>query len=135
MLQAAPTLETIDHLVLTVADINATIAFYENALNMKATVFMTADAEQRHALTFGSIKINLHESGAEFEPKSTNPTPGSADLCFLTHASLDDWMIHLAQQDVRIEEGPVPRTGATGPLMSIYLRDPDRNLIEIAARR
>ena len=127
-----PKLRALDHLVLTVADIASTIAFYENVLGMVAERFTPADGTDRWALTFGSQKINLHAHGAEFDPKSQSPTPGSGDLCFLSDHPLSDWATHLAAQGIEIEEGPVPRTGATGPLTSLYIRDPDGNLIEIS---
>jgi catechol 2,3-dioxygenase-like lactoylglutathione lyase family enzyme len=127
-----PRLDSLDHLVLTVADIPETIAFYETVLGMVAQQFTPADGTTRWALTFGNHKINLHQAGAEFEPKAKRPTPGSADLCFLTEVPLSEWRDHLDQQDVPILEGPVPRTGATGPIVSIYLRDPNGNLLEIS---
>ena len=127
-----PTLETLDHLVLTVASIDRTVTFYENALGMTAQRFTVADGTTRTALAFGAQKINLHQAGAEFEPKAAHPNPGSADLCFLSTTALEDWQSHLAAQGITIEEGPVPRTGATGPIRSIYVRDPDGNLIEVA---
>ena len=130
-----PAIHALDHLVLTVRDIAATLAFYETALGMRGAKFRTATGETRWSLTFGRAKINLHQAGQEFEPKAAQPTPGSADLCFLTETALADWQAHLVRQGIEIEEGPVPRTGATGPLMSIYLRDPDGNLIEIATPR
>ena len=130
-----PILSTLDHLVLTVASIETTVAFYEQALGMTGAPFQTAAGETRWSIAFGRSKINLHEAGREFEPKAMHPTPGSADLCFLTDTPLEAWIAHLATQDVEIEEGPVPRTGAVGPLTSIYIRDPDQNLIEIAIRR
>ena len=85
----------------------------------------------RKALKFGSQKINLHEAGKEFSPHAKRPTPGSQDLCFFTTTSLEVWIAHLKEKQIPIEEGPVNRTGATGPIKSIYLRDPDNNLIEI----
>ena len=128
----SPKIKSLDHLVLTVADIFATIAFYCDALGMTHQEFRGADDVLRHALVFGSQKINLHQAGAEFEPKANHPTPGSADLCLLSDTALDDWITHLSDCGVKIEEGPVARTGAEGPLRSIYLRDPDANLIEIS---
>jgi catechol 2,3-dioxygenase-like lactoylglutathione lyase family enzyme len=127
-----PSLRALDHLVLTVASIPATIAFYEGRLGMTAERFTVADGTQRWALTFGASKINLHEQGRTFEPKAKNPVPGSADLCFLTDVPLAGWIAHLEAQGITIAQGPVARTGATGPLTSIYIRDPDKNLIEIA---
>lgn len=132
MPQQKPQVTSLDHLVLTVTSIPATTAFYEKVLGMQAQQFTTATGEQRWALSFGINKINLHEAGAEFDPKAHHATPGSADLCFLTESPLEDWAKHLAGQGVEIEQGPVPRTGATGPIASLYIRDPDRNLIEIA---
>lgn len=121
-------IERLDHLVLTVTDIGRTCAFYADALGMQVVTF----GSDRKALAFGSQKINLHESEREVEPKAKKPTPGSADLCFITATPLDEVIAHLAACGVGIEEGPVPRTGATGPIRSLYIRDPDGNLIEIA---
>lgn len=120
-------LDRLDHLVLTVADVATTIAFYTHVLGMRAETF-----EGRHALHFGRQKINLHEAGREFEPKALRPTPGSGDLCFIADGTLDAVQAHLDACHVRIEEGPVARTGALGYMRSVYLRDPDRNLVEIA---
>ena len=124
----------LDHLVLTVRDMASTVAFYTDGLGMEAQSFTPADGTTRIALAFGSQKINLHQAGREFEPKAHVATPGSADLCFLTDGDLTDWQQHLAQQGIAVEEGPVRRTGATRPIMSIYVRDPDCNLIEISLR-
>jgi catechol 2,3-dioxygenase-like lactoylglutathione lyase family enzyme len=118
----------LDHLVLTVRDLDATVRFYVEGLGMELREF----DEARKALHFGSQKINLHLAGHEFEPKAVYPTPGSADLCFLTERPLDEISERLASLGYPIIEGPVPRTGATGPIRSIYTRDPDDNLIEIA---
>lgn len=123
-------LASLDHLVLTVADIDASIAFYERVLGMRAETFGAG----RRALAIGSQKLNLHRAGSEFTPHAAAPTRGSADLCFLTDIALDDVISHLAACGVAVEEGPVPRTGATGPIRSVYLRDPDGNLIEVANR-
>lgn len=127
-----PKLASLDHLVLTVADLDATLAFYSTVLGMRPVPFDPDAAKPRWALHFGTQKINLHLKGAEIEPKSDHPTPGSGDLCFLSSAPLSDWQGHLQGQGVRVLDGPVPRTGATGPLISLYIRDPDGNLIEIA---
>lgn len=124
----------LDHLVLTVADIPKTVAFYTDVLGMQAEEFEAADGTHRWALKFGNSKFNLHQSGREFDPKACHPTPGSADLCLLTEAPLDEWQAHLMKCGVELEEGPVPRSGATGPIVSVYLRDPDQNLIEISVR-
>ena len=121
-------IEVLDHLVLTVADIGRTRDFYERVLGMDPVVF----GEGRHALAFGAQKINLHEAGREFEPKAAAPIPGSADLCFLTDSSVAEVVEHLEANGVEIIEGPVRRTGATGPIMSVYFRDPDGNLLEVS---
>jgi catechol 2,3-dioxygenase-like lactoylglutathione lyase family enzyme len=118
----------LDHLVLTVNDIQASCDFYATILGMEVVTF----GDNRKALRFGAQKINLHQAGQEFEPKAAAPTPGSADLCFLTETPLDDIILQLGNYGLRVEQGPVLRTGATGPIISIYIRDPDHNLIEIA---
>ena len=120
-------LEHLDHLVLTVANIDATVDFYTEVLGMDLV-----KVDGRKALAFGIQRLNLHQRGHEFDPKAAHPTPGSADLCFLTTTSLDTVMEYLKEQKVHIEAGPVERDGAIGKLRSIYLRDPDRNLIEIS---
>ena len=122
----------LDHLVLTVIEIERSCAFYRDILGMKHEIFRPPDGSVRNALCFGTQKINLHLAGSEFEPNAHHPQSGSADLCFLTEEPLDDWQRHLFTRDVTIEEGPIQRTGATGPIMSLYIRDPDGNLIEIA---
>ena len=118
----------LDHLVLTVVDIDATVEFYTRVLGMQGVTF----GEGRKALTFGHQKMNLHQAGRECEPKAERPTSGSADLCFLIATPLDEAIAHLEAQGVSIIEGPVQRTGATGPIRSVYLRDPDQNLIELS---
>jgi catechol 2,3-dioxygenase-like lactoylglutathione lyase family enzyme len=118
----------LDHLVLTVRDLDATVRFYVDGLGMRLETF----GDGRKALHFGSQKINLHLTGQEFEPKAQLPTPGSADLCFLAATPVDEVATHLKALGHTLIEGPVERTGATGRLRSIYLRDPDGNLIEIA---
>lgn len=118
----------LDHLVLTVRDIPKSLDFYSRVLGMQPVVF----GQGRHALSFGQQKINLHQAGAEFEPKATYPLPGSADLCFIVNDRLDDVIEHLQALGVSILEGPVMRTGARGPIRSIYLLDPDLNLIELS---
>jgi len=118
----------LDHLVLTVADIEKTVGFYTRVLGMQLVTF----GEGRKALAFSHQKINLHQAGREFEPKAERPTPGSADLCFIVATPLDRVIAHLEAQGVAIVEGPVQRTGATGPILSVYLRDPDHNLIELS---
>lgn len=121
-------IDRLDHLVLTVADIPRTCDFYRQVLGMAVVSF----GEGRTALAFGRQKINLHQQGREFEPKALRPTPGSADLCFITATPLVAVAEHLQVCGIAIEMGPVARTGATGPLRSLYVRDPDGNLIEIA---
>ncbi|MBB4275182.1 VOC family protein [Rhizobium mongolense] len=118
----------LDHLVLTVADIEATCEFYRQTLGMSVETF----AKGRKALKFGNQKINLHQAGREFDPKANQPVPGSADLCFIAETALADVIAHLQAADVAIEEGPVERAGATGTIRSIYFRDPDGNLIEVS---
>jgi catechol 2,3-dioxygenase-like lactoylglutathione lyase family enzyme len=127
-----PQLLTLDHLVLTVANIPSTLTFYTDVLGMVPAPFTVADGSTRYALRFGSMKINLHQTGAEFEPKAQNVRTGSADLCFLSQTPLTEWQTHLAEQGVEIEIDPVRRNGATGSILSIYIRDPDSNLIEIS---
>ncbi|WP_421683893.1 VOC family protein [Stutzerimonas urumqiensis] len=121
-------IDHLDHLVLTVADIEATLDFYTRVLGMHAVTF----GEGRKALGFGNQKINLHQAGREFEPKAERPTPGSADLCFIVATPLVEVVAHLERHGVAIVEGPVQRTGATGPIRSVYVRDPDLNLIELS---
>jgi catechol 2,3-dioxygenase-like lactoylglutathione lyase family enzyme len=121
----------LDHLVLTVASIERTCAFYSRVLGMAVETF---DGD-RKALRFGDQKINLHEAGHEFEPKAERPTPGSADLCFIVAPPMAELIAHLENCGVAIELGPVERTGATGPMVSVYFRDPDGNLIETSNPR
>ena len=117
-----------DHIVITVADIERSCRFYERVLGMRVVTF----AGGRKALAFGEQKINLHQRGKEFEPKAHAPTPGSADLCFITATPVTDVLVHLKACGVAVLEGPVARTGAIGPITSVYFRDPDHNLIEVA---
>jgi catechol 2,3-dioxygenase-like lactoylglutathione lyase family enzyme len=121
-------IERLDHLVLTVASIDSSCAFYQRVLGMTIVGF----GQGRTALSFGNQKINLHQAGREFVPHAHRPVPGSADLCFITAMPLHAAMAHVREQGVEIIEGPVDRTGATGPLRSFYFRDPDSNLIEIS---
>jgi catechol 2,3-dioxygenase-like lactoylglutathione lyase family enzyme len=123
-------IDSLDHLVLTVKDIEATASFYSRVLGMDIITF----GGGRKALFFGAQKINLHQHKKEFEPKAQQPTPGSADLCFLTSVPLTDVVNHLGACGVAVIEGPVQRTGATGPILSVYFRDPDMNLIEVSNR-
>jgi catechol 2,3-dioxygenase-like lactoylglutathione lyase family enzyme len=121
-------IDRIDHLVLTVADIGQTVDFYVRVLGMEPVTF----GGGRRALRFGCHKLNLHQAGRELEPKARRPTPGSADLCLVTTTPLDRVVDHLRTQGVPVEEGPVARTGATGPIASVYFRDPDGNLVEVS---
>ncbi len=123
-----PLIRSLDHFVLTAGDVDATIDFYTRVLGMTAETF----AGGRRALSFGDQKINLHQAGREFEPKTRVATPGSADFCLLSDVPVAEIAEHLAAEGVAIIEGPVPKTGATGPLLSIYFRDPDGNLVEVS---
>jgi catechol 2,3-dioxygenase-like lactoylglutathione lyase family enzyme len=118
----------IDHFVLTVRDVEATCDFYSRVLGMEVEEFEYG----RRALKFGRQKINLHQSGAEFEPKAGEPTPGSGDFCLTTGVPLERVVEHVRSCGVELVEGPVTRTGATGRLESAYFRDPDGNLVEVA---
>ncbi|MGP4096573.1 VOC family protein [Nonomuraea sp. KM90] len=121
-------IDHLDHLVLTVTDIDGTMAFYSRVLGMEPVVFEGG----RHALRFGVQKINLHRAGAEIDPKAARPTPGSADLCLISAVPIEEVVRHLETCGVPVEEGPVPRTGAQGTITSVYFRDPDGNLIEVS---
>jgi catechol 2,3-dioxygenase-like lactoylglutathione lyase family enzyme len=134
-MEQSPRVNALDHLVLTVANIPDTCRFYQDVLGMQAEAFTVADGTRRWALEFGRQKINLHEVGSEFDPKSAHPTAGSADLCFLTSTPLENWIKHFSVHDIAILQGPIPRTGATGPIHSIYIRDPDENLIEVSVQK
>lgn len=118
----------IDHLVLTVNDIEASCVFYTTVLGMEEISF----GQGRKAVASGDQKINFHQVGKEFEPKALQPTPGSGDLCFITESLMSEVISHLQSCGVEIIEGPVKRSGAAGPITSVYIRDPDQNLIEVA---
>jgi catechol 2,3-dioxygenase-like lactoylglutathione lyase family enzyme len=118
----------LDHLVLTVADIEATCRFYEQVMGMQVVVF----GQGRKALRFGNQKINLHRKGYEFEPKAANATPGSADLCFIAETPVETVVRELQEKNIAVIEGIVERTGATGKIRSVYFRDPDGNLVEVS---
>ncbi len=120
-------IDRLDHLVLTVRDIEATCRFYRDVLGMEVITF-----GGRRALSFSSQKINLHERGHEYDPHADRPTPGSADLCFISAVPLSSVLDHLHACGVPIIEGPAERTGALGIIRSVYFRDPDQNLIEVA---
>jgi catechol 2,3-dioxygenase-like lactoylglutathione lyase family enzyme len=120
--------DRIDHVVLTVADVERTISFYQRVLGMTGVTF----GEGRRALAFGDQKLNLHQAGREFEPKARRPIPGAVDICFTTDVPLDDVAAHLRAQSVAIELGPVGKVGARHALRSLYFRDPDGNLVEVS---
>jgi len=119
---------SLDHLVLTVLDIPRAIKFYVEILGMQEVTF----GENRKALAYGQQKINLHKFGEEFEPKAASPLPGSADLCFIIDGPLEEFIKHLNDNNVAILQGPLARTGALGVINSVYIRDPDQNLIELS---
>ena len=121
-------IERIDHIVLTVRNVEKTCEFYGRVLGMETVTFSGG----RKALVFGVQKINLHESGREFAPHAARPAPGSADLCFVTETPLDEVLEELGSRGVEVIEGPVRRTGALGPINSVYFRDPEGNLIEVS---
>ncbi|HVY04424.1 MAG TPA: VOC family protein [Burkholderiales bacterium] len=121
-------IDSLDHLVFTVKDIDVTCDFYAKVLGMGVAVF----GQGRKALTFGSQKINLHQQGKEFEPKAHRATVGSGDICLVTSVPIDEVVAHLQACKVEIIDGPVKRTGAVGALLSVYFRDPDQNLIEVS---
>ncbi len=121
-------IDRLDHLVLTVASIEAAAGFYTRVLGMEVVTF----GPGRTGLTFGTSKINLHEAGKEFEPRALCPTPGSADICLIVDDDIADVLSELAAAGVPVEEGPVERPSATGPIVSCYLRDPDHNLVELS---
>jgi catechol 2,3-dioxygenase-like lactoylglutathione lyase family enzyme len=124
-------IDHLDHLVLTTANQEACIAFYTGVLGMELETF----EEERKSFRFGNQKINLHVKGREFEPKANTPLPGALDLCFIVSIPLDEVIETLKAKDIPIVEGPVMRTGATCPIRSVYVRDPDLNLIEISEPR
>lgn len=124
---------TIDHIVLTVEDINKTISFYTDILEMNLVEFTPIGASKpRFALQFGNQKINIHQAQLPFKPHAKNPTCGSVDICFLSDVSIYSWIETFKKHSIIIEDGPIQRSGACGPIVSLYLRDPDGNLIEIA---
>lgn len=123
-----PLINHLDHLVLTCVDVKATTHFYGEVLQMRIEHFGAG----RLAFRFGNQKINIHARGAEFEPKAHLPVPGALDLCFIAAVPLEDVIVHLGKCGWPILEGPVERTGATQKIRSVYVRDPDLNLIEIS---
>ena len=127
-------LEKIDHVVITVKDLNKTIDFYTNILGMKLEEFSSSldDNQIRYAVSLGSQKINIHEEKKPIKPNALNPSSGSMDICFISKNKINDWVHHLVKKGINIEIGPERKTGALGPILSIYIRDPDFNLIEIS---
>ncbi len=121
-------IDRIDHVVFTVASIDRTLEFYRRVLGMEPVTF----AGGRRGLAFGRQRINLHEVGREFSPRAHRATAGSADLCFVAAVALDQVIAHLRAEGIAIELGPVPKSGATGAITSVYFRDPDLNLIEVS---
>ena len=124
-------IDHIDHVVLTTRDLPACLRFYSEVLGMQHETFRTPK-ETRIALKFGNQKINVHEWGKEFTPRAHVAAPGTLDLCFIASVPLDDVVSNLKKHNVNIIEGPVAKTGATGPIRSVYVRDPDLNLVEIS---
>ncbi|MEZ5738834.1 MAG: VOC family protein [Burkholderiaceae bacterium] len=124
--------DRIDHLVLTVADIEVSVAFYVRVLGFEHEFFTGPEGQPRHALRFGSQKINLQDAATETPTKAAVPTRGSGDFCLVASVPLQQVIEHLARESVPIEAGPVARRGALGPIRSVYFRDPDQNLVEVA---
>ncbi len=124
-------IDRVDHLVLTVSDIEAASRFYERALGMEREFFRGPEGQPRHALLFGRQKINLQDAATETPTKARVPTPGAGDFCLVAAVPLDTVIAHLKAQNIAIDTGPVSRRGALGPMRSIYLRDPDGNLVEV----
>jgi len=124
-------IDHIDHIVLTTRDKQACIRFYTEVLGMQMSAFRTP-TEERFAFKFGSQKINVHEWGKEFSPRAHVAAPGTLDLCFIASMPLEEVIKKLTSSKIRILEGPVAKTGATGPIRSVYVRDPDLNLVEIS---
>ena len=123
----------IDHIVLTINDMEKTISFYRDVLGMTVKEFQTVGGgEMRKSLSFGNQKINLHHVKSPFKPHAKNPLSGTTDICFLSSKPLEKWESIFLNNGIEIEDGPVKKTGATGPIMSLYIRDPDKNLIEIS---
>jgi catechol 2,3-dioxygenase-like lactoylglutathione lyase family enzyme len=125
-------IDRVDHLVLTVADIEATTRFYERALGFEPEFFRGPEGQPRHALKFGRQKINLQDRSTETPTKARVPTFGSGDFCLIAAVPLDQVIAHLAKEGIAIEAGPVARRGAMGPIRSVYFRDPDGNLVEVS---
>jgi catechol 2,3-dioxygenase-like lactoylglutathione lyase family enzyme len=125
-------IDRIDHIVLTVTDIELTTQWYELVMGFEREFFVGPEGQPRHALRFGQLKINLQDKATETPTKARVPTIGSGDFCLIASGPLDDFISHLQNIGVAIDVGPVPRRGALGPIRSVYLRDPDDNLVEVA---
>jgi len=126
-------LTSIDHIVLTASDVGQTISFYCDILGMELQTFTPSDGgEKRWSLKFGDQKINIHDERSPYNPHARNPISGAVDICFLSFTPIEIWKIIFSKHNIKIEDGPVQKTGASGPIMSIYVRDPDLNLIEIS---
>ena len=126
-------LTSIDHIVLTASDLDKTISFYCDVLGMTLENFTPFDGgEERKSLKFGDQKINLHHAKLPYKPHANNPVSGAVDICFLSSTTLEEWQKIFSKKGVVIEDGSIQKTGATGPIMSLYVRDPDQNLIEIS---
>ena len=126
-------LTSIDHIVMTVSDMNKTISFYCDVLGMTLEDFTPSDGgEARKSLKLGDQKINLHDAKSPYKPHANNPVSGAVDICFLSSTTIEEWQNIFSENNIEIEDGPVQKTGATGPIMSLYVRDPDLNLIEIS---
>lgn len=127
-------LQRLDHLVLTVTDVETTCQFYTSVLGCEIVRFRSADGENRYAIRIGDSpqKINLHPTEHPFQPAAQHPQPGSGDLCFMTSVPLGDVVRHFDNLSIPIVLGPIQRTGTLGPILSVYIRDPDGNLIEVA---
>ena len=126
-------INSIDHIVIQAVDVPQSIRFYSEILGMTHSEFQPpTGGPMRHSLHFGAQKINLHDAGSPFSPHARNPATGSVDLCLITQQPLSDWQQHFTNCEILVEDGPVRKTGANGMLLSIYIRDPDGNLIEIS---
>jgi catechol 2,3-dioxygenase-like lactoylglutathione lyase family enzyme len=125
-------IDRIDHIVLTVTDIEVTTQYYEKTFGFEREFFKGPEGQPRYALRFGQLKINLQDRATETPTKARVPTIGSGDFCLIASVPLDEFIAHLKTNDIPIDVGPVPRRGALGPIRSVYLRDPDGNLVEVA---
>ena len=126
-------LTSIDHIVMTASDMDKTISFYCDVLGMTLEDFTPSDGgEARKSLKFGNQKINLHQAKSPYKPHANNPVSGAVDICFLSSITIGEWQNIFSEKNIEIEDGPVQKTGATSSIMSLYVRDPDLNLIEIS---